>query len=292
MDTAPLSAEALYPAYKLAESALLALDKDDTESEQGKKICSEYLKIGGAYASTPFGIAKLSQLHTKLHTASWRIREETLRKDDLFDKGTFSGFWDKEGNISSVVTTAMSTGESNLIRKGERNAGQVSPILEIHAPKEIKTALERQGLNVGDFYDALKVQIALGGEVPAVDGSQFYRLHISEGGPEDYSERTIGYYSTKEAAYTALAGLIFLDSEGTYEPTPWGLINDFDDPALWNNVRLQWFQSATLQEMINWYTSFEHKGEAFEFYLTKQSVSPRPPLPFAPKGLMEAKLGA
>ena len=145
------TAEALYPAYKLAENALLALDEKETKSEQGKRICSEYLEIGGAYASTPFGIAKLSQLHTKLHTAAMvRIRAETIRRDEPLAR-TFSEFWNKEGNILSVVTTAMSTGESNLIRKGERNAEQVSPISAIHAPKEIKTALERQGLNVGDF---------------------------------------------------------------------------------------------------------------------------------------------
>ena len=296
MDNFAPTAEALYPAYKLAENALLALDEKETKSEQGKRICSEYLKIAEAYASTLFGQVKLYKLRLKLYdTQRAKMEEDALKNGESFNKKEFIEFWDNEDNISIIVSDAMALGKSNLNREwglDERDKERFSIASAIHAPKKIKATLEKQGLNVGDFFNALRIQVALGGEVPAVDGSQFYRLYTTEGKYEDYREYTIGYYSTKEAAHIALAELIFFESEGASTVTPWGFIDDFDDPAPWNAVRLQWFQSATFQEMINWYTSFEHKGEEREFYLTEQSVSPRPPLPFAPKGLMEAKLGA
>ena len=294
MDNFAPTAEALYPAYKLAENALLALDEKETKSEQGKKICSEYLEVGGAYASTLFGQVKLYKLRLKLYdTQRAKMEEEALKNGESFNRKEFIEFWDNEDNISIIVSEAMSLGKSNLKREGgldERDKERFSIASAIHAPKKIKTTLERQGLNVGDFFDALRIQVALGGRVPAVDGSQFYRLYNTEGKYEDYREYTIGYYSTKEAAHIALAELIFLESEGASTVTPWGLIDDFDDPAPWNAVRLQWFQNTTFQEMINWYTSFEHKGEERELYLTEQSVSPRPTSTFTPKGLMDVEL--
>ena len=275
-----------YLAYKKALIAFEALSDEDLEGEVAKQTIENFKAVAIAYASSPFGFRKIENLRKEIRGKKWAKNqmEENKQKTNPPSRrfAILVDNYPKNVALREIISTVT-------LRKNQvKDLKVYSPSLN-HVPLEIATALENQDLSLAHFIRALKVHQALGADIPIIDGSVLWHCFFTKGRWEDTVKKTIGYFSSKKMAYLAIANLIFNKSEGATHETPWGILDNIDDPTEWNSKRLEWFNQASFQEMIDWYCKIE-KLDEFDFYIKKHQVGVMPLETFEPKGLMDVDL--
>lgn len=275
-----------YLAYKKSLLTFESLPDEDLEGEVAKQIIEEFKTIAIAYASSPFGFRKIETLRKEIHSEEWaKNQTEENKQKTKSERRQLSILVDKHPKNVALeeIISIVAFGKNQV-----KDSRVYSPSLN-NVPLEIATALENQELSLAHFIRALKIHQALGADIPIIDGSVLWHCFFIKGRWEDTVKKTIGYFSSKKMAYLAIANLIFKKSEGATHETPWGILDNIDDPTEWNSKRLEWFSQATFQDMIDWYCKVE-KIDEFDFYIKKHQVASMPLGTFEPKGLMDVDL--
>lgn len=286
----PPTAEELYFEYEEARIAFEALDESELLSDVGRQVIGDFETIASYYALSKFGYEKVKALDAKIHDI-----EVTRVLNDIDEKKITKS--QRRKLMSSVeelpkvlaLSNALSNGAFHLKSRYKSVEIKSTPSIE-NAPTEIAEALENQNLSLKHFFDALKVHQALGADIPVIEGSILFHLFLSKGRYEDYQEDTIGYFASRREANLALAEFILKESEGAARQTPWGLLSEIDDPVIWDTARFEWFNNATLLDMIEWYCDKEHEGDSVDFHTVRHVISSKSNSSFEPKELMEVNL--
>lgn len=121
---------------------------------------------------------------------------------------------------------------------------------------------------IEDFIQAVEVAIVLGAKINVLPGMSFYQLTIFpyEGNPYD-----LGFYSTEDAAETALANWVIRqwDEMASMDSAPW----DDDDSDIESEERKEkYLKDKTDEEIIDEY--FESDQDTYEINYNRIAKNP------------------
>lgn len=137
--------------------------------------------------------------------------------------------------------------------------------------------------NLKEEREIIGAAIALGADIPAVPGSTFFELQSFGGDYDLYSEKSLGFYSSKSDAVNAMRRLLYEDFAMRVTNTPWGertidAISDGIVPSdQWYIAKKKWFEARSLKTIAIWFekkAAFE--GDAYVHYslrIIERSIS-------------------
>ena len=275
-----------YLRYARALEAFESLSGDLSYPEN-TIIMRDFKTLALLYASTKFGNEKLVVLRKKISVAE--LIDGDARGKSYKETTLWTMIDPKIKLLDAVILQGLYNINMQIKQENKIHTTSLNAFTET-ASQEISLALQNQNLSLQHFVSALKVHVALGGEVPVIAGGVFWEPRITFGVlPPNYEQEGLGYHATLASAHLAIYNLIVTNSETLTKDTPWGDFDKIGEPSEWNRLRLEWLSQMSFPEILSWYKQANFPIK-IDFLIKKHTISSLTPPLVELKGLHQINL--